>query len=204
MNIAYVRVSTVEQNNERQVIALKKYNIEKWFEEKVSAKNIKGRKELQLLLDFCREGDTVYVLDFSRLARNTKDLLYIVDLLESKKVRLVSLKENLDSTSPTGRLMLTMIAAIAEFERVNLLERQREGVAIAKKNGVYKGRKKKKYDKEKFEYLYELYMHREKYEGKPVTVDLISKQIGLSRPTVYKLIGERTGKGDECKEGDNG
>lgn len=80
--------------------------------------------------------------DFSRLAQNTKDLLHITDLLNEKKVNLISVKEQLDTSTPTGRLMLTMIAAIYEFERQNLLERQAEGIAIAKKNGVYKGRKR--------------------------------------------------------------
>jgi DNA invertase Pin-like site-specific DNA recombinase len=197
MVCAYVRCSSESQNESRQVEALSKYNIEKWFEEKVSGKNMKDRKELQQMLDFCREGDTIYIMDFSRLARSTKDLLFIVETLEAKKVRLVSLKENLDTSTPTGKLMLTMIGAINEFERANILERQREGVAIAKRRGAFKGRKKKEYDKERFEYFYDLYMHRGKHEGKPVTVDLISKQIGLSRPTVYKLIGERTGKSDE-------
>lgn len=197
MRIAYIRVSSEDQNYDRQEEALKNYNIEKIFEEKVSGKNMTDRKELQAMLEFCREGDTIYVMDFSRLARSTKDLLDIVDRLEEKKVALVSLKESLDTSTNAGRLMLTMLAAIYEFERVNIKERQREGIEIAKKKGKFKGRKKKEYDKERFEYFYDLYMHRGKHEGKPVTVDLISKQIGLSRPTVYKLIGERTGKRDE-------
>ena len=85
------------------------------------------------MLEFAREGDTVYVHDFSRLARSTKDLLDIVEQLDNKNVHLVSNKENLDTSTPTGKLMLTMIAAINEFERTNLLERQREGIAEAKK-----------------------------------------------------------------------
>lgn len=81
MNLAYVRVSTVEQNEERQIEALKKFNIEKWFTEKVSGKNM-DRPKLQEMLDFCREGDTIYIHDFSRLARSTKDLLDIVERLK--------------------------------------------------------------------------------------------------------------------------
>ena len=141
MNIGYVRVSTVDQNEARQVEALKTYNIDKWFEEKISAKDT-NRPELQNMLDYAREGDTIYVLDFSRLARSTKDLLSLVDQITEKSVKLVSLKENIDTSTPTGKLMLTMIGAIAEFERTNLLERQREGIALAKKTGKYKGRKK--------------------------------------------------------------
>ena len=157
MKIAYVRVSTVEQNEARQIEALKKYDIEKWFTEKVSAKDT-NRPMLQQMIDFAREGDTIYIHDFSRLARSTKDLLDIVELLQKKNVHLVSNKENIDSSTPTGKLMLTMIAAINEFERANLLERQREGIAIAKRNGVYKGRKAVVSDK--FEDYYQEYISR--------------------------------------------
>ena len=137
MKVAYVRVSTEEQNEARQIEALKKHGIEKWFTEKISGKSM-DRPQLQAMLDYVREGDTVYIHDFSRLARSTRDLLEIVERLQAKSVHLVSNKENLD----TGKLMLTMIAAINEFERQNLLDRQREGIAIAKRNGIYKGRKK--------------------------------------------------------------
>lgn len=129
MKIAYVRVSTVEQNEARQIEALEKYGIEKWFTEKVSAKDT-NRPKLKEMLDFAREDDTIYIHDFSRLARSTKDLLGIVETLKAKGINLVSNKENIDSSTPTGKLMLTMIAAINEFERANLLERQREGIAI--------------------------------------------------------------------------
>lgn len=113
-HIAYVRVSTAEQNEARQIEALKKHNIDKWFTEKVSGKNM-NRPQLEAMLDYVREGDTVYIHDFSRLARSTKDLLTIVEKLQNKKVHLVSNKENLDTSTPTGKLMLTMIAAINEF-----------------------------------------------------------------------------------------
>ena len=120
-NIAYVRVSTAEQNEQRQIEALKRHNIDKWFIEKVSGKDT-NRSKLKDMLDYIREDDTVYIHDFSRLARSTKDLLEIVELLNAKKVHLVSNKENLDTSTPTGKLMLTMIAAINEFERQNLLD----------------------------------------------------------------------------------
>ena len=138
MNVAYVRVSTIEQNEERQIEALKPHNIERWYTEKVSGKSM-DRPKLQEMLDFVREGDTVYIHDFSRLARSTEDLLRIVNTLTEKGVHLVSNKENIDSSTPSGRLMLTMIAAIAQFERENLLERQREGIALAKAAGKYRG-----------------------------------------------------------------
>ena len=134
MNVAYVRVSTAEQNEARQVEALHSHNIDKWFTEKISGKNT-HRPQLQVMLDFVREGDTVYIHDFSRLARSTKDLLELVEQLQAKGVHLISNKEHWDTSTPTGKLMLTMIAAINEFERANTLERQREGIAIAKRNG---------------------------------------------------------------------
>lgn len=181
-NIAYVRVSSAEQHEDRQMEALKKYHIDKWFCEKVSGKNIKDRAQLQAMLDWVRDGDTVYVHDFSRLARSTKDLLTIVELLKTKEVRLISLKENLDTSTPTGKLMLTMIAAINEFERQNLLERQAEGIAIAKEKGVYKGRKR--IEVKNFDKWYSAYMRRE------ISKSGIADKLGVSRPTVDRLISE--------------
>ena len=139
MNIAYVRVSTIEQNEERQIKALEIYNIDKWFIEKVSGKDMK-RPELINMLDFAREGDNIYIHDLSRLARSTSDLLNIVETLNKKKINLISNKECIDTSTATGKLMLTMIGAINEFERQNLKERQAEGIEIAKAKGKYKGR----------------------------------------------------------------
>ena len=136
MNRAYVRVSTVEQNEARQIEGLKKHGIDVWYTEKVSGKNA-DRPELQRMLEEAQEGDTIYVHDFSRLARSTKDLLEIVENLNSRGIHLVSNKEFVDTSTPTGKLMLTMIGAIAEFERTNMLERQKEGIAIAKAAGAY-------------------------------------------------------------------
>lgn len=189
-NIAYVRVSTVEQNEDRQIEALEKHSIDKWFMEKVSGKD-RNRPKLQEMLDYVREGDTVYVHDFSRLARNTKDLLEIVENLNGRGVALVSNKENLDSSTPTGKLMLTMIGAIAEFERQNLLERQREGIAIAKRKGVYKGRKEVKVDN--FGEYYERYMRREYTKAE------LAQELKISRPTLDKLIKEYREQGSENK-----
>ena len=182
LNIAYVRVSTIEQNEARQLEALEKYDIEKWFTEKVSGKNT-NRPQLQQMLDFAREGDTIYVHDFTRLARSTKDLLNIVELLKTKGVHLVSNKENIDTSTPTGKLMLTFLAGIAEFERENLLERQREGIAIAKRNGVYKGRKP--FSSDKFEELYPEYLSRK------INKTEFTKRLGVSRPTLDRLIKEK-------------
>lgn len=183
MKVAYVRVSTQEQNEARQLEALEKYGIEKWFTEKISGKNT-NRPELQNMLDFVREGDTIYVHDFSRLARSTKDLLAIVELLNEKKVTLVSNKESIDTSTPTGKLMLTMIGAIAEFERQNLLERQAEGIEIAKREGKYKGRKPIAIDDAIWKRNYERYMNREINKGQ------FCKALNISRPTLEKLLKE--------------
>lgn len=181
MKIAYVRVSTVEQNEARQIESLERYGIEKWFTEKVSAKDT-NRPQLQQMLEFAREGDTIYIHDFSRLARSTKDLLDITEQLQAKGIHLVSSKENIDTSTPTGKLMLTMIAAINEFERTNLLERQREGIAIAKRNGVYKGRKP--FHSDKFEGLYSQYC------GSEINKTEFARLLSVSRPTLDKLIRE--------------
>lgn len=181
MNIAYVRVSTVEQNEARQVEGLKKHNINKWFTEKISAKDA-NRPQLQAMLEFAREGDTVFIHDFSCIARSTKDLLAIMEQLNAKGVHLVSNKENIDTSTPTGKLMLTMIGAINEFERMNLLERQREGIALAVQEGKYKGRKEVRI--ENFASHYERYMRRE------VNKAQLAKELNISRPTLDKLIRE--------------
>ena len=180
MNIGYVRVSTVEQNEARQLESLKGYDIDKWYTEKVSGKDL-NRPKLQEMLDFVREGDTIYIHDFSRISRSVKDLLSLIDLLEAKKVHLVSLKENLDTSTPAGRLMLTMIGAINEFERANLLERQREGIAIAKAKGKYKGRKAIEIDNS-FIDGYQRYLARK------INKLQLAKELGISRPTLDKLI----------------
>lgn len=184
-NIAYVRVSTVEQNEQRQLEGLNKHNIDKWFTEKVSAKDT-NRPQLKAMLEYAREGDTIYIHDFSRLARSTTDLLNIVEQLQGKGIHLASNKENIDTSTPTGKLMLTMIGAINEFERTNLLERQREGIAIAKAQGKFKGRKVVNIPN--FEQHYNRYMKRE------VTKAQLSKELNISRPTLNKLIQEHETK----------
>lgn len=182
MNIAYVRVSTVEQNEARQKEALEKHGIERWFEEKVSAKDT-NRPKLQEMLEFAREGDTIYIHDFSRLARSTTDLLQIVEQLQVKGINLVSNKESIDTSTPQGKLMLTMIGAINEFERANLLERQREGIAIAKENGAYKGRK----EIERPSNWEEVY---KKWKNRDMTGTEAMETLGLKRNTFYKLVKE--------------
>lgn len=187
MIIGYVRVSSIDQNNARQKEALKKYNIERLYEEKASGKDME-RPELKSMLDFVREGDTVVVHDLSRLARNTKDLLTIVEDLKDRGITLISNKENLDTSTPTGRLMITMIGAIYEFERENLLERQREGIAIAKAKGKYKGRKKIKIPESRFNDLYIRYQKGE------ISKKQMAEALEISRPTLDKIIKQHTVK----------
>lgn len=181
MEVGYIRVSTAEQNEQRQVEAMKSFQIEKLFVEKVSAKDM-HRPKLQEMLDFVREGDTVHIHDFSRLARSTADLLNIVDTLNRKGATLISNKENIDTSTPTGKLMLTFIGAIAEFERQNLLDRQREGIALAKAAGKYKGGKRKTV--RGFEDGYARYKERLTSKAQ------LARDLHISRPTLDKLIKE--------------
>lgn len=179
----YLRVSTIEQNLDRQYEAMKKYEIpeENYFVEKCSGKNA-DRAELQKLLSLVEEGDTIHIHDFSRLSRSTSDLLKIVEELNNRGVILISNKENLDTSTPTGKLMLTMIGAINEFERQNLLERQAEGIAIAKEKGHFR---KRDIDFDKFNELDKLVV-----DGK-LTVTAACKKMGFaSRKTWYNLRNE--------------
>ena len=181
MRIAYIRVSTTDQNLDRQREGLKQYDIEKWYEEKISGKDM-NRPELQKMLEFVREDDTIYIHEFSRLARSTRDLLSIIDYLKTKNVALVSNKENFDTSTATGKLQLTMVAAINEFERQNILERQAEGIVLAKQRGAYKGRKKKKVPN--FGIYYDRYMRRETSKPK------LAKELGICRNTLDRLFAE--------------
>lgn len=181
-NIAYMRVSTVEQNLGRQQEALEKHNIDKWFIEKISGKNT-NRPQLQAMLDYAREGDIIYIESFSRLARNTKDLLSIIEGLNNRSIQVISLKENLDTATPTGKLMLTMIGAISTFEREIMLERQREGIKIAKQEGKYKGRVKKERPE-----LWEEY--KKDYYSRKINLVELAKKCDVSRPIIYKWLKE--------------
>ena len=178
-NIAYVRVSSSDQNEARQKEALKNCSIDRWFIEKASGKDTK-RPVLQEMMEYIREDDTVYVEEFSRLGRSTADLLQIVQTIEDAGAKFISLKENFDTSTPAGRLQMTMMAAIAEFERAMILERQREGIAIAKKAGKYKGRKK--ISVPDIEVYYQRYMQRQ------ATKTSLAKELGISRTTLDKLF----------------
>lgn len=179
-NVGYVRVSTEEQNEGRQVAALQSHQIDKWFTDKCSGKNT-DRPQFRAMLDYIREGDTVYVEDFSRLSRSVADLLHITGDLQARKIGLVSLKERLDTTTAAGRLMLTMIAAINAFELDNLHERQMEGIACAKQNGVYKGRKRIS-KPDNWQDVFNRWKRRE------ITGTEAMKEAGLKRNTFYNFV----------------
>ncbi|MGN4981007.1 recombinase family protein [Aeromonas dhakensis] len=136
--VGYARVSTGGQSLEVQLRALAECN--KVFQEKVSGAS-DDRPQLTLLLDYVKGGDVVMVTKLDRLARNTRHLLEISEYLQHKQVALRILNLGIDTSTPTGKLMLTMIGAIATFERELMLERQAEGIELAKRRGVYKGRK---------------------------------------------------------------
>ena len=177
--IAYVRVSTQEQNEARQREALAARGIDKWFIEKTSVKDT-DRPEFQRMMDWVREGDTIYIHDLSRIARSTLDLLHLLNVLAEKDVALVSDKENIDTGTATGKLIITVIAAINEFERANLLERQREGIAIAKREGRYKGRQPVT--------VPDLPRHYDRYKRREISKAALARELGISRPTLDRLF----------------
>lgn len=182
MKVGYVRVSTIDQNEERQIVSLEEAGCEKIFVDKCSGKDT-NRPKFQEMMNFCREGDMLLVSEFSRLARSTKDLLSILDELQKKNVQVVSLKEKLDTNTPQGKFMLTIFAGIAEFERTLMLQRQREGIAIAKAKGKYKGKPQKKRP-DNWEELKNKYMTRQ------IKLAKIARLCKVSRPTLYKWLKE--------------
>ena len=139
MLVGYIRVSTAEQNTVRQEVLMESLGVEILFIDKASGKNAE-RPELIRMMEFVRQGDTIVVESISRFARNTRDLLELVERLTAKGVEFVSKKESIDTSSPTGKFMLTVFGAVAELERAYILERQKEGIAVAKAKGIYKGR----------------------------------------------------------------
>ena len=143
MNLAYGRVSTIEQNEQRQTQAFLNAGIEQRFIfiDKCSGKNTE-RPELQKCLNTLRTGDTLYITELSRLARSTKDLFELLSFFEQNGVNLKALDNSADTTTPQGRLFFGIMAVFAQFERELILERQRQGIELAKQKGLYKGRKK--------------------------------------------------------------
>lgn len=143
MLIGYARTSTFDQKAgiDAQIRDLKAAGCDKLFQEQVSSVDVVNREQLALALEFAREGDTLVVTKLDRLARSVAHLMTILEVLRSKGVALRIMSLGIDTSTPTGKLMLTMLGGVAEFEREVMLERQREGIAKAKAEGKYKGRK---------------------------------------------------------------
>lgn len=181
MKVGYIRISTKEQNTARQDELMKKLGVEKVYTDKMSGKNTE-RPKLHKMMDFVREGDSLTVESISRFARNTRDLLDLTATLNSKGVQFISQKENIDTNTPTGKFMLAVFGALAELERDNILERQAEGIAIAKAEGRMKGRPKKASDV--FGGIY-----HDVQAGK-LSASEGARQLGISRSTWYRKVHE--------------
>lgn len=182
MRVGYCRVSTAEQNTARQEVLLESLAVERLFLDKCSGKNT-DRTALKEMLAFVREGDVIVVESISRLARNTKDLLGLIDTFSEQNVGFVSQKENIDTTTPTGKFILTVFGAIAELERDYILQRQAEGIAIAKANGVYKGRKP--IECPDFDKVYE------QVQSGVITATRAWNLLGLSKSSWYRRVREK-------------
>ena len=181
--IGYIRVSTEHQETARQQEIMDSYQVDRIFSEKISGAN-KDRPQLRAMLDYVREGDTLYIESISRLGRSTKDLLNIIDALTEKGVTLISHKENIDTDTPTGKFMLTVFAALSQLEREQLKQRQREGIEIAKTQGKYTGRKPIEIDWTRFGQLYG------EWRAKNITGRDFMRRMDMPANTFYRRVRE--------------
>ena len=179
MRVGYVRVSTVGQNTARQEVLMEELGAERVYIDRMSGKNT-SRPALRQMLEFVREGDVVVVESISRFARNTRDLLALVEQLAIKGVEFVSKKEANDTMTPSGKFMLTIFGAVAELEREYILQRQKEGIAIAKANGTYKGRPPTACPD--FDRVVTLWQSGE------VTAQEAARRLGISPSTFYRKL----------------
>ena len=177
----YARVSTEQQNLDRQVDMLEKYSVDYLYNEKMTGTK-RNRPELEKLLERLTEGDTVVVESLSRLGRSTKDLIWLMETFNTKGVNLVSLKESIDTTTSTGKLLFTLMSALAQFERDVLADRTREGLAAARARGRKGGRRP--VDKEAVRKAVKL------YNTKQYTVSEITELTGVRKTTLYKNLQE--------------
>ena len=184
MKIGYIRCSSSDQNTARQEVLMQELGVEQVYIDRMSGRNT-DRPELQRMMNYVREGDTVIVESISRFARNTRDLLELIDYLNRKNVEFVSKKESLDTSTPTGKFMLTIFGAVAELEREYILQRQREGVEIAKANGVYKGRKP--IERENFAQVVTL------WESGRITAVEAMRRLNLKPSTFYRKVRKLRG-----------
>ena len=179
LKIGYIRISTADQNTARQELLMEQLGVDEVYIDRMSGKNT-NRPELQKMMEYVRKGDTVIVESISRFARNTRDLLELVEKLSTKGVEFVSKKEAIDTTTPTGKFMLTVFGAVAELEREYILQRQREGIAIAKDNGGYQGRKP--IHPPEFEKV------MAKWRRGEITAAEAMRQMGISKSTFYRKV----------------
>ena len=181
----YIRVSTEEQSEERQLLLAKQNGADEIFVDKASGKNL-DREGFNKMMAYARKGDCIYVESLSRLSRSIRDTLKLLDEFESKGISFVSLKEKFDSSTPQGKFALTMFAALSTLEREMMLQRQAEGIAIKKAiPGFYKGRKPKQIDKTKFNA-----MVSEWREGKR-TATSIMKEFNITSTTFYRWVNKK-------------
>ena len=181
--IGYIRVSTEHQETARQQEIMDSNHVDRIFSEKLSGAAA-DRPQLKAMLEYVREGDTLYVESISRLGRSTKDLLNIIDTLSNKGVTLISHKENIDTGTPSGKFMLTVFAALSQLEREQLKQRQREGIEIAKAQGKYTGRKPIPIDWTKFGQLYG------EWKSRNITGRDFMRRMGLTANTFYRRVRE--------------
>ena len=189
MNIGYVRVSAKDQNEEMQIAEINKYCAARndkiddkgYYIDKKSGENIENRPKFNEMLKFVRSGDTIFFYDYDRFARDTVDLITTVDDLQKKGVTIVCLQRNIDTRTPEGRLMLTILAGIAEFERSKIRERQKHGIENAKRKGKHIGRPWIEPPKE-FEKVYKIWK-----EGK-ITAEQAFTSLGLRKNTFYSMV----------------
>ena len=183
MKIGYIRCSSSDQNTARQEVLMQELGVEQVYIDRMSGKNTE-RPELQRMMNYVREGDTVIVESISRFARNTRDLLDLTERLTSAGVEFISKKESVDTTTPQGRFMLTIFGAVAELERESIRQRQAEGIAIAKANGVYKGRKPIDVDDDAFAREYAI------WKAGNCTARTAMDRLGLKPNTFYRRVKE--------------
>lgn len=181
MKIGYVRCSSKTQNPERQEVLMERLGVERIYIDMCSGKDMQ-RPQLKAMLDFMREGDTVVVESFSRLARSTKDLLEIADIMTEKGVEFISQKETIDTSTPAGRMLLTILASISQFERECIRERQQEGIELKKARGEYKGRVPIKVEDKAFEEQFKA------WKAKLVTARSAMNTLGLKPNTFYRRV----------------
>lgn len=179
MKIGYIRVSTQEQNTMRQEVLMQELGVDEVYIDRLSGKNT-DRPELKKMTDYVRKGDTVIVESISRFARNTRDLLELIEKLSEKGVEFVSRKEAIDTTTPTGKFMLTVFGAVAELEREYILQRQREGIAIAKAEGKYRGRKP--IERSNFDAVEKL------WRAGTISAAEAMRRLDMSRSTFYRKV----------------